>query len=172
MSREHIYISTRFWDDAWICSLKPTEKLLYFYLLSNSLSNISGVYKIIDSRISFDSGLSIKEVSTAMQKFEKNGKAYRMGEYIVIPSYPKHQKWETSPKIKEGIISCLVDIGVDNLVKLEEYKYRFDLKVVFDRLSVPYPYPKKPILQQELFSSEDEKEPAVSVQIFNFHLNV
>jgi hypothetical protein len=154
MSREHVYISTSFWDDAWICSLKSSEKLLYLYLLSNSLTNIAGVYKIIDSRISFDSGLSMKEVVSAMKKFEKDGKAYRMGEYIVIPSYPKHQKWETSPKIKEGIIGCLVNIGVDNLLKLEEYNYRFDLKIVFDKLSLPYPYPKPkvPTTQLELFS--------------------
>jgi hypothetical protein len=75
-----------------------------------------------------------------MKKFEEAGKAYRMDEYIVIPSYPKHQKWKTSPKIKEGIIQILVELGVKYLVKLEEMHYRFDLRLAFDRLSIPYPY--------------------------------
>jgi hypothetical protein len=53
---------------------------------------------------------------------------------------------------------------VEYLVKLEEYKYRFDLKAVFDRLSIPYPYQTKPILQQELFPPEEREEIMVSAQ--------
>jgi hypothetical protein len=74
-----------------------------------------------------------------------------MDEYIVIPSAPKHQKLDSAPKLKEGVIQILMAIGVEYLVKLEEYRYRFDLRVVFDRLSIPYPYPKqvKPATIQE-----------------------
>ena len=41
------YISTTFWDDEWVQSLDFTEKGLYLYLLTNSLTNIAGVYKLI-----------------------------------------------------------------------------------------------------------------------------
>jgi len=40
------YISTSFWDDPWITSLDPSEKLLYLYLMTNTSTNISGVYKL------------------------------------------------------------------------------------------------------------------------------
>jgi hypothetical protein len=164
MSR-HSYISTSFWDDEWVCSLSPKEKLLYLYLISNPLTNIAGVYKIIDGRICFDTGLSAKEMKLAMSRFEEAGKAYRMDEYIVIPTFPKHQSWDTSPRIRQGIIELLVDIGVDHLVKLEEYGYRFDLKIVFEMLSLPYPYPIRPDKEVPEPQQDTETDPIqVSVQ--------
>jgi hypothetical protein len=153
MSR-YCYISTDYWDDAWIYSLTSTEKLLYLYLLSNPLTNIAGVYKIIDQRICFDTRLSQKEVTKIMRKFEEAGKVFHMDEYIVIPSAPKHQKLDSSPKLKEGVIKILMAIGPEYLKKLEEFHYRFDLKVVFDRLSIPYPYQK-----QERTAAAQEEQP-------------
>jgi hypothetical protein len=149
------YISTSFWDDAWVCSLRPLEKMVYLYLLTNPLTNIAGVYKIMDRRICFDTGISGKELIDIMKKFEEAGKAFRMDEYIVIPSSPKHQKLDSAPKLKEGVIQILMDIGPEYLVKLGKYRYRFDLKAVFDRLSIPYPYPK-----QEKPEASQDAQPA------------
>jgi hypothetical protein len=135
------YISTSFWDDEWIQSLDPSEKLLYLYLMTNPLTNIAGVYKITDRRISFDTGFNIDTVKMILEKFEKAGKVYRMDEFIIIPSWPKHQKWETAPKIKSGIVSCLTKLDKNFLQKLVEIEYKFDLRIVYDTLSIPYPYP-------------------------------
>jgi hypothetical protein len=132
------YISTSFYDDRWIQSLDPAEKFIYLYLLTNPLTNIAGVYKIEDRRISFDTGYTKEVVGSILEKFEKAGKVYRMDEYIVIPSWPKHQKWEKAPKIKQGIISCLMEIGEEYLKKLVIMNYKFDLRIVFDTLSIPY----------------------------------
>ena len=136
----HRYVATSFWDDDWIQSLDPSEKLLYLYLMTNPLTSISGVYKISDRRISFDTGFNIDTIKQIMGKFEKAGKAYRMDEYVVLPSWPKHQKWETAPKIKEGIVLYLMGIGEKYLKRLIEINYRFDLRIVFDRLGIPYIY--------------------------------
>jgi len=134
------YISTSFWDDAWIQTLDPSEKLFYLYLMTNPLTNIAGVYKITDRRISFDTGFNVETVKIILDSFAKEGKAYRISEYIAIPAWPKHQKWETSEKIKEGIVLALMELGEENLRKLVEMNYRFDLKIVFDRLCIPYIY--------------------------------
>lgn len=134
------YISSSFWDDRWIQTLNPSEKLLYLYLLSNPLTNIAGVYKIEDRRISFDTGFSTDIVNKTLVKFETAGKAYRIDEYIAIPAWPKHQKWDRSPKIKEGIVSVLKEIGKKHLDKLTTIGYKFDLKIVYDTLSIPYTY--------------------------------
>jgi hypothetical protein len=139
---------------------------VYLYLLSNPLTNIAGVYKIVDPRICFDTGLSMKEVTSAMRKFEEAGKAFRMDEYIVIPSAPKHQKWESAPKLKEGIIKILMEIGVENLVKLEKFRYRFDLKIVFDRLSLAYPYPQEHEEKKENQSAQSVLDVAANTGFF------
>ena len=132
------YISTSFWDDDWIQSLDPSEKLLYLYLMTNPLTNIAGVYKIANRRISFDTGFNTDTVKMILDKFEKAGKVYRMDEYVVIPSWPKHQKWEKAPKIKQGIIISLMEIGEEYLKRLVAMNYRFDLRIVLDKLSIPY----------------------------------
>lgn len=80
------YVSTSFWDDEWIQSLSFTEKGLYLYLLTNPLTNIAGVYKLANRRIVFDTGLSENTVEEIMKKFQSEGKAYRHGEFVVLPS--------------------------------------------------------------------------------------
>jgi hypothetical protein len=114
----------------WVQSVDPSEKLLYLYLLTNTLTNIAGVYKIENRRISFDTGFTEEAVKYILEKFEKAGKVYRIGEYIAIPAWPKHQKWEEKIKIKEGIISILQEIPKDIFAALSEVNYSFDLSIV------------------------------------------
>ncbi|WP_461246523.1 HNH endonuclease [Treponema sp. R6D11] len=124
------YISTSFWDDEWVQTLNLTEKALYLYLLTNTLTNIAGVYKISERRILFDTGLSGDDYKNIFDKFEKHGKAYRISEYIALPKWPKHQKWEEKSKIKDGIISCLQELPKNILKYLHNINYQFDLSLV------------------------------------------
>ena len=123
----HRYISTTFWDDAWIQGLDPEEKFIYLYLMTNPLTSISGVYKITDRRISFDTGHDEGKIRSVLEKFGKARKAIRMGEYIVLPSWPKHQSWETMPKIRQGIISDLNKLGDDELRLVYASGYKFPM---------------------------------------------
>jgi hypothetical protein len=134
---KHIYFAVSFWDDEWVCSLKPLEKMLYLYLLTNPLTNISGVYKITDRRICFDTGLTPKQMQEFMAKFQDAHKAIRMGEYIVVLNAPKHQVLENK-KIFSGVVNCLLEVEPVYLRQLVRMNYKFDLKVVFDRLGIPY----------------------------------
>jgi hypothetical protein len=134
---KHCYFSTSFWDDVWVHSLKPLEKTLYFYLLTNPLINIAGVYKIFDERICFDTGLTQKHVQEFMVKFQEAHKAVRMGEYIVVLNAPKHQVLDNE-KIFSGIVNCLLEVEPVYLRQLVRMNYKFDLKVVFDRLGITY----------------------------------
>jgi len=124
------YISTSFWDDEWIQELDPSEKLLYLYLMTNPLTNIAGVYKITDRRISFDTGFNIDTIRHIFVKFENAGKAYRKDEYIIIPSWPKHQKWEKVQKIRDGIISELQNLPEAVIEFLDTVEYQFDLSLI------------------------------------------
>ena len=121
------YISTSFWDDEWVMSLDFAEKGLYLYLLTNSLTNIAGVYKLPKKRIIFDTGLDEKQVEKIMQKFEDDGKAYRHGEYIVLPAWPHHQKCANA-NIQKGISRILKDLDRELIEFLAQVGYRYPLE--------------------------------------------
>lgn len=104
------YISTSFWDDEWIQTLDPSEKLLYLYLMTNPLTTISGAYKISLRRMVFDTGFNEDTIKRILDKFQAKKKAYHYQEYMILPSWPKHQKWEKKATIKAGIDSDLENI--------------------------------------------------------------
>jgi len=130
------YISTSFWDDVWVQGLNITEKALYLYLLTNTLTNIAGIYKISDKRICFDTGISEIEAKAIMGKFETDGKVYRKGEYLVLPNWPKHQKWENHKTIKAGIEAVLKTLSTEFIIFLKEKGYAYPLNIVDDSQSV------------------------------------
>jgi len=123
----HRYISTTFWDDDFIQSLDPSEKLVYLYFMTNPLTNLAGVYKITVKRMCYDTGFNADTINHIIAKFEKAGKAYMKGEYIILPSWPKHQSWETKNDIKKGIVSILDKLPTDIMCFLKAVNYRFDL---------------------------------------------
>ena len=119
------YISTSFWDDDWIQTLDPSEKLLYLYFMTCPLTNIAGVYKITPRRVSFDTGFTLDTINHIMQKFEKAGKAYRKDEYVILPNWPKHQHWQEREGIKKGIDAVLKSLPDDILAFLIEVGYQY-----------------------------------------------
>lgn len=141
------YISTSFWDDEWVQSVEPYERYLYLYLLTNPLTNLAGVYKIMDRRISFDTGIPQEKVAAAMERFAKAGKAVRIGEYIVIPHWPNHQQ-TGSFRVKLGLERILMALPEEVLVRLPSMGYAYPVeglcKVLgypIDTISTPYRYP-------------------------------
>jgi hypothetical protein len=133
------YISTSFWDDPWIRKLTPDERYLYLYFLTNTLTNIAGVYQIALDRIVFDSGFSAGKVKEIITRFEAAGKAfYYQDEFIIIPKWPKHQKWQEKKKIESGIITVLKNMPPQLLGFLKKigYTYPIDsLSIAYDSLS-------------------------------------
>ena len=167
------YISTSFWDDPWIKRLKPDERYLYLYLLTNPLTNIAGVYQISMDRICFDSGYKPDKTKSILEIFEKSGKAFfYKEELIIIPGWPKHQKWEKASKIKQGIETVLKKLPTEVLNFLKKIGYRYPI----DTLSIPYLYPSNysdididididsdnkevapPVVSEKPFASKSEK---------------
>jgi hypothetical protein len=127
----HRYISTTFWDDAWIQELEPSEKFVYLYLMTNPLTSISGVYKITDRRISFDTGYDTQTIKTIMEKFTASKKAIRFGEWVVLPSWPKHQDWKSKPTIRQGIETSLMELKDDELLFIYNNGYQFPMDNIF-----------------------------------------
>lgn len=122
------FINTRFWDDSYIVNLDPIEKLLYLYLLTNPLTEISGAYEIPLRRIAFDTGIDKDMVIKILDRFKAAGKVdYRDG-WILITNFIKHQS--ESPKIVTAIENSLkpcpdwikqsLGYGIDTLSHLKE----------------------------------------------------
>jgi hypothetical protein len=139
------YISTSFWDDPWIRKLTPDERYLYLYFLTNPLTNIAGVYQISIDRIAFDTGYTEEKILDTLKKFEAAGKAYYYNkEYMVLPTWPKHQNWEKRPKINAGIKLCLEKLDPPLLSFLVKIRYRYPmdtLSISYDKVSISYTYP-------------------------------
>jgi len=132
------YVSTSFWDDPWITGLKPEEKYLYLYFLTNPLTNIAGVYQISLKRMCFDTDLEPKRIQEIIAVFARARKAYFYSdEYIVLPKWPRHQKWQEHKKIELGIVAILKELPPDLLGFLVQIGYTYPI----DSLSIPYTYP-------------------------------
>jgi hypothetical protein len=119
------YVSTSFWDDAWIQELDSDAKLLYMYLLTCPLANIAGVYKITARRISFDTGISVDLAGAILKEFEAKGKAAFFEEYIILPNWPKYQKL-SSKDTRAGIDRVLAELPDDVLLALKRLNYQYD----------------------------------------------
>lgn len=129
--KKHRLVDTCFWDDSYITSLGPSEKLIFMYLLTNPLTNICGVYQIQVKRIAFDTGLDIDIVTTTLGIFERDGKCVYRNGWIGIKNWLKHQN--RSPKIESGIKAQFEDVPKELASYVQGSNY--------DIVSIPYPYP-------------------------------
>ena len=94
-------INTKFWDDSYIITLDPHEKLLFLYLLTNPLTNICGAYEITTKRIGFDTGLADSLLENILKKFEDDRKITHKEGWVVIHNFIKNQS--LNPKVIAGI---------------------------------------------------------------------
>lgn len=100
MSKQR-YINTRFWDDNYIVTLDPLEKLLFLYLITNPLTEISGAYEIPLRRIAFDTGIDREMVLKIFDRFADADRIIYRDGWILICNFIKHQS--NNPKIVKGI---------------------------------------------------------------------
>jgi len=103
------YINTKFWDDPYVIELDPSEKLLFIYLMTNTLTNIAGIYEVSLRRISFDTGFDRDMVQKILDRFQENGKILYQDGWLVIKNFIKHQKQSENPddNINKGIKAIL-----------------------------------------------------------------
>jgi uncharacterized UPF0160 family protein len=117
-------INTKFWDDPFIVKLSLTEKLLFLYLITNSLTNLLGVYEISLRKISFDTGINQNTVRKGLERFEKVRKVFYIDSFIILPNFLKNQKLNKNMKIAvekefdllpDGLKTNLLDNGSETV---------------------------------------------------------
>lgn len=132
------YISTSFWDDEWVSSLTKLQRYAYLYFMTNSLTNISGIYEITKRRMCFDTGFTQEEVLKVISDFQSQKKLFYLSGHIIIPTWPRHQSWENKSTIKAGIEKSLKDLP--DKVFYDIVRYRIDYKYPISALLIKKGY--------------------------------
>jgi len=96
-------VNTRFWDDNYASNLDPIEKLLFLYFLTNTSTNISGVYEIPIKKVANETGIDKEMVEKIINRFSKDNKIFYKDGWVVIKNFIKHQN-QKSPKVSKGIV--------------------------------------------------------------------
>lgn len=91
-------VNTKFWQDPFVENLKPNDKLLFLYLLTNPLTNLLGVYEVTIKRICYDTGLTQVMVENGLEGFANHFKAFFIDNYIVLPNWLKNQHLNANMK--------------------------------------------------------------------------
>lgn len=162
-------VNTRFWDDNYILDCDPLEKLLYLYLITNSMTNMLGIYEISLKRIGFDTGLDKEMVIKLLKRFENAGKAFYKDGYIVLMNYAKHQNYNNNmyKSAYDSFIelkdSLLCDSRIIEIAKFLSQEYKPFAKHLepLPKGSEPLPKGSKPIGKYEVeyeVEIEDEYE--------------
>lgn len=95
-------INTKFWDDNYTSNLDPIEKLLFLYILTNTSTNISGVYEIPLKKIANETGIDKEMLLKMMERFAKDRKIFYVEGWMWVRNFIKNQN-QGSPKVQEGI---------------------------------------------------------------------
>ena len=119
------FVNTKFWDDSFILTLPPEGKLLFLYLITNSLTDICGIYEISIERIIFDTKLSADTVKKCLSLLTYDNKILYIDGWIIIKNFPKY--FGDSPKVKEGAKRSLASVPKSILAKVS-------------KLDIQYPY--------------------------------
>ena len=121
-------IYTKFWEDDYIGTLSPIEKILFFYLLTNSRIGLGNVYECADRVICFETGISEKELKDIKKRFEKDMRFLFDDGYIYVVNCKKYNQYKgeknESAKEREGEL-----IGEARMKRFQ------------DRVSIGYQYP-------------------------------
>jgi hypothetical protein len=118
-------INTRFWDDDYASNLDPIEKLLFLYFLTNTSTNICGIYEIPIKKIAVETGIDKEMVLKIIERFRKDSKIFYYNGWVGIKNFIKHQN-QKSPQVQKGIESELNHISSDILHKMIGLGYGID----------------------------------------------
>jgi hypothetical protein len=142
MSKEYTAFNCdSFWNDGYVQELDMAETAVYFHYITSPRLENSGVFKEGQRMVSFYVKTDIDTVKSADAKLEKDGKIFRIGEWVIIPSSLKHQKFDRSPNMIKGIYEQLKTVPVEALKKLQDCGYLLDLSPIISGSEIAEPLP-------------------------------
>ena len=110
------YINTHFWSDNFIVELKPLERYLFLYLLTNEKTTICGIYELPMRTMIFETGLKVEELEKILRRLEE--KIVYTDGWVCLTNFVKHQS--DNKNIQKGIQNTLDEVPKEILAKIRE----------------------------------------------------
>jgi hypothetical protein len=130
-------VHTKIWKDDWFMDLSATNKLFFLYLFTNERASISGIYELPLKVMSFESGLTNKEIEDAFNVFNVAGKARYQDGVVWVASLRKYHETK-SPKVQTKILADVSAVKDCELRGIYCDLYGIDtLSDIEDTVSIP-----------------------------------
>lgn len=101
-------ITTDFWLDTKVEEMSSTAKYLLLYLLTNPKTNLAGCYEVTYRRASNDTGLTAKQVESAMAELcEANVVGYCVETNECLIFHWDRYNWTSSPKLDKPLVESI-----------------------------------------------------------------
>lgn len=144
-------INPAFWTDSVIQSITPDQRYLYLYLITNAHSEITGLYKITEKTIAFETDLQPDQLALDLRVLEVEGKIVYDGTTMFVLNMLTHHA-NRSPKFVT-MVKTQIDLINDCNPK------RAFLAKYGDWIGVPGPSPSETGLKELQEATKDQ--PAV-----------
>lgn len=86
-------IHTKVWTDSFYLKLKPIERYLFLYFLSNPHVNIIHCYECPDVLVSLETGVSIPEIQSTKTIFQDSGKILFFKDYVFLRNAHRYETY-------------------------------------------------------------------------------
>lgn len=97
MAKERM-LNTRIWSDNWMSQLDPIEKLLFLYFLTNSYTNISGIYEMPVKIAAVETGIDPTMIDKVLTRLHP--KVITINGWVILPNFPKYQNLRSGDVVK------------------------------------------------------------------------
>ena len=87
------FTETDKWKDTWFLDLKPSEKLLWFYILDNC--DNAGFFEFNMRLVCFMTGMTEKQVEGAVEGLNRGLIGAKSGDLFLVKNFLRHQKNDT-----------------------------------------------------------------------------
>lgn len=91
---KNTFFNTRFWQDAYVSDLDPSEKLLFVYCITSPMLSLTGIYEVPLKHIALDTGIDRDMVMKILTRFEEDGKIIYRNGWLCVVNYPKYQSFK------------------------------------------------------------------------------
>jgi len=123
-------IHTLIWKDEDFLEFKQAEKLLFIYFFSNESTTLSGLYKMPLKVVSFETGLSMRVINAALEKFEKLEKIFYRDGYVFVKKFQYYNRGGAN-------VAIAIKKELDNMPDCEIK----GLYMQYIHPNIPYQYP-------------------------------
>lgn len=164
----------KFWQNDFVLGLTAEERYFYIYLVTNSMTNNCGIYKLNRKLAELETGYTSEKIDRCLEKFEEYGKVLvsKTSTEIMLVNWLKHN-FKNSKKAIGLINKELMDVKDKELIqKLYDFciKRQYPTAELFAGVIVPEIQREKcetevegtkgiiAILKEEIKSGVKEKE--------------